>query len=153
MVMLNGYEKNSCRVEFTVKGLEITGPCAKGFMESFEELYDASENIGREISAYACVDPGTGSVNKLILGKVGSATETTLPLGRVCPIKHRQISMHTHPTSGVAKFSNTDAITVAHRMNEGQDDASCVIGKEMTQCLIRSIIPRGKTAARRQPLT
>jgi len=134
--------KNNCKLEFREHGLEITGPCAKGFLGVFKDLYNMSKEVEAEISAYACVNPKDGSVNKVILGKIGTPTSTSLPLERVCAIDHRQVSIHTHPSSGIAKFSETDALTVTSRMNRGVDDGSCVVGKDETQCLVRTLMPK-----------
>lgn len=131
-----------CTVEFTERALEIKGPCAQGFTEVFEDVYRASKSVGAEISVYACVNPGTGSIDKVVLGRVGTPTKTSLPYGRVCPEGQRQVSMHTHPISGRPEFSETDAKTIASRMNEGTDDVCCVIGDEATQCFLRSLIPK-----------
>ena len=136
--------ENKCKVEFKEEGLEITGLCAKGFLNAFENLYDASKKAKAEISAYACVNPNDGMVKKIIIGKIGTSTSTSLPYGRVCPINHRQVSLHTHPTSGISKFSETDALTITDRMNNGVDDASCVVGEDETQCLVRALIRKNK---------
>nr|MDO8080824.1 hypothetical protein [Candidatus Freyarchaeota archaeon] len=134
--------KDKCNIEFTDKGLEIKGPCAQDFFKLFEAISEASKEAGKEISAYACVNPKTGKIEKLVLGKVGTPTSTSFPHGRVCLKKERQISLHTHPVSGEAKFSNTDAITITSRMNDGMDDGSCVIGVDAIQCLLRALIPK-----------
>jgi hypothetical protein len=77
-----------------------------------------------------------------LLGKIGTPTSTSLPYGRVCSRDHRQVSIHTHPTSGVSKFSDIDAITITSRMNEDVDDASCVVGEDMTQCFVKALMPK-----------
>ena len=133
--------KRKCTVEFKEHGLEITGPCAAGFAGLFESIYKSSKDLEAEISAYACLEPKTGSVERAVLGKIGTSTSTSLPYERVCPTNQRQVSIHSHPTSGEAKFSKTDAMTITHRMNEEMDDASCVVGEEETQCLIKALIP------------
>jgi len=133
---------NKCTVEFTKYTLEIKGPCAQGFAEMFEAIYEASKSVDAEISAYACVNPDTGSVDKMVLGSVGTPTKTSLPYERVCPKGQRQVSMHTHLVSGRPEFSETDAKTITFRMNEGTDDASCVVSDEATQCFLRSLIPK-----------
>jgi len=136
--------KNKCRVEFTERGLEISGSCAQGFSELFEAIFEASKAVKREISTYACVDPETGTIKKVVLGKVGTPSSTSLPYDRVCLDNERQVSLHTHPVSGEAKFSGRDAITITYRMNEGIDDGSCVVGEEATQCFLRTLIPKKK---------
>lgn len=133
-----------CKVEFREHGLEVTGPCAKGFLGVFNSLYGESKEKKAEISAYACVNPKDGSVNKIILGKIGTAVSTSLPHARVCPADHRQISIHTHPTSGIAEFSETDALTITDRMNKGVDDGSCVVGEDEAQCLMKALIDTKK---------
>jgi len=138
---------NKCKVEFTEHGLEVKGKCAEGLLNAFNVMYDASEEAGAEISGYACVNPKDGSVDKVILGEVGSLTRTSLPFERVCPTDQRQISIHTHPTSGIAKFSDPDALTISDRMNRGVDDGSCVVGDNETQCFLRALIPKGKDSA------
>ena len=135
-------KEESCRIEFKKHGLEIAGPCAQGFSESSEAMFKASKAIKREISAYMCVNPKTGAVEKVVLGKVGTSNSTSLPFGRICPTGQRQVSLHTHPTSGIPKFSETDAITITSRMNENVDDGSCVIGEDATQCFVKALIPR-----------
>lgn len=135
-------KEESCRIEFKKHGLEIAGPCAQGFSESSEAMFKTSKAIKREISAYMCVNPKTGAVEKVVLGKVGTSNSTSLPFGRICPRDQRQISVHTHPSSGIPKFSETDAITITSRMNENVDDGSCVIGEDETQCFVKALIPR-----------
>jgi len=137
--------ENNCKAEFREHGVEITGPCAKGFLSAFKDLYNMSKKVDAEISAYACVNPKDGSVSKVILGKIGTPNSTSLPRIRVCPTEHRQVSIHTHPTSGEAKFSETDALTITSRMNKGVDDASCVVGEDDAQCLVRTLMQKKKT--------
>jgi len=141
--------KNKCKVEFTKKGLEIKGPCARGFLNLSKTLFKASRTIGREISIYACVDPKAGAIKKVILGKIGTSTSTALPHGRVCSDDERQAVLHTHPVSGKPKFSDTDAVTITNRMNEGTDDLSCVVGEEATQCFLRTLTPKKNTRTKR----
>jgi len=133
---------DKCVIEFKRHGLEIKGPCAQGFINAFAGIYQASKEVNAEISAYACVNPKSGSVEKTVLGKIGTPTSTSLPFERVCPIDQRQISIHTHPMSGIAKFSETDAITITERINKGVDDASCVIGENESLCLSRVLIQK-----------
>jgi len=137
-------KEETCRIEFKEHGLEIAGPCAQGFSESSEALFKASKAVEREISAYMCVNPKTGAVEKVVLGEVGTSNSTSLPHGRVCPTGQRQFSVHTHPTSGIPKFSETDAITITSRMNENVDDGSCVIGDDAAQCFVKALVPRQK---------
>lgn len=137
-------QEEPCRIEFKKHGLEIAGPCAQGFSESSEAIFKASRAVEREISAYMCVNTKTGTVEKVALGKVGTSNSTSLPYGRICPRNQRQVSVHTHPTSGIPKFSETDAITITSRMNENVDDGSCVIGEDVTQCFVKALAPRQK---------
>lgn len=132
--------EKTCRIEFKEHGLEITGPCAQGFSKSFRTLFKASKSMEREISAYMCVNPKTGDVDKVVLGKIGNPTSTSLPHDRICPENQRQVTVHTHPMSGTSKFSKTDAVTITDRMNEGVDDASCVVGEDETQCFLKALI-------------
>lgn len=135
-------KKEPCRIEFKKHGLEIAGPCVQGFSELFGAIYEASKENKREISAYACVNPETGVVEKLALDNVGTSSSTSLQYGRICQMGHRQVSIHTHPTSGIPKFSETDAITITSRMNEDVDDASCVVGEDATQCFAKALMSR-----------
>lgn len=138
-------KKEPCRIEFKKHGLEIAGPCAQGFSESFRTIFEESKKIGKEISAYMCVNPKTGAIEKVVLGEVGTPTSTFLPYGRICPRDQRQVSVHTHPMSGIPKFSETDAVTITSRMNEDIDDASCVIGEDATQCFVKALVPRKRS--------
>lgn len=138
---------NKCKIEFKEHGLEISGGCAQGFLNAFDNIYRASSEVGREISAYACVNPKKGTVERVILGEVGSPTGTSLPFERVCPIDHRQVSIHSHPVSGEAKFSQIDALTITDRMNREVDDGSCVVGEDATQCLFRTLISKGRDSS------
>jgi len=132
--------EKTCRIEFKENGLEITGPCAQCFSKSFRTLFKASKSMEREISAYMCVNPKTGDVDKVVLGKVGTSTSTSLPHDRICPENQRQVTVHTHPMSSTSKFSKTDAVTITDRMNEGVDDASCIVGEDETQCFLKALI-------------
>ncbi|MDT7892550.1 MAG: hypothetical protein RQ952_07475 [Thermoproteota archaeon] len=62
-------KEGTCKIEFKEYGLEITGPCAQGLLSSFEKIFEESKKIGKEISAYACVSPKTGAVEKIMIGK------------------------------------------------------------------------------------
>jgi len=137
-------KEETCKIEFKEYGLEITGPCAQGFFSLFEKIFEESKKIGKEISAYACVNPKTGAVEKIMIGKIGTPKSTSLPYKRVCSSNHRQVSIHTHPISGESKFSKADAITITSRMNKGFDDGSCVVGEDATQCFIKVLVPKRK---------
>lgn len=133
-------DDDKCRVEFAKRRLEVKGPCAQGLQETFDFMFEASRGTNAEISAFICVNPDTHLIDSVVLEKVGTPTQTSLAHERVCPVGDVQISMHTHPVSGEPKFSVTDAIAITSRMNEGIDNASCVVGSEATQCLFSSLI-------------
>lgn len=135
-------EVESCRLDFTELGFKLSGDCAEGFESAFKTLYDISKSMGLELSAYLCTNGKTGKVEDVYMGAIGTPTSTTLPKVKPCRLDQIQIPVHTHPTSGSANFSNTDAVTIARRTNEGIDDGHCVVGDDATSCLLKVSIER-----------
>lgn len=129
-----------CRIQVTDDGLEVKGECAQGLTKIVSLIYEESKRLGKEISAYGCISPR--GLEKVVIGQVGDSTSTSLPLGRVCQLNQVQVPIHTHPTSGEAKFSRVDAQTIGDRMNRGVDDGHCVAGEDETQCIFKVMIPK-----------
>ena len=127
-----------CKIEHKGSKWTFEGPCAHQLARGFERIFQASKNLRREISAIACIHNESGRVDKLEVDTIGNATSTLLRSARVCSVGHSQISLHTHPTSGIAKFSQPDALTVTDRLNEDVDDGSCVVGRGKTVCLVKA---------------
>jgi hypothetical protein len=138
-------EHDTCRVNFTESGIDVEGPCAEQFMDMFVKLSSHSRSLGLEVSGYACINPATGRVERAGVYTVGTARESTLPPTRTCPCQQPQVTFHTHPTSGLARFSDRDAVTVANRMNTRVDEGHCVVGDREVMCIFTSHMdfPRG----------
>ncbi len=125
----------NCRIEPTDIGWRIRGECANELADFFARIFEASEAVSREISGYVCIDPHTQRVSEVGVYDVGTATETQITPQRSCPCQESQISLHTHPLSGIAKFSHRDAAAVVTRLNEGTDDGHCVLGLDEFLCV------------------
>ena len=124
-----------CHIEPTTEGMRIRGQCAEDFAMAFAEVFQTSATISREISGYVCVDPDTGKVDELGLYHVGTAKETQIPSLRSCSCDKTQVSFHTHPSSGISKFSSDDAGVGVSRINAGIEEGPCVIGLSDFLCL------------------
>ena len=127
-----------CKIEHKGSKWTFEGPCADQLARGFERIFQASKSLRREISAVACIHNESGRVDKLEVDTIGDATSTRLRSTRVCSTGHSQISLHTHPISGTAKFSRSDALTVTDRLNEDVDDGSCVVGRGKAACLVKA---------------
>jgi len=138
--MTNMSENNSgCKIEKTNRGLEISGDCAQGLVEVFTSMYNISKKRKSEIFACACVNREIGRVEKVIIGNIGSSTTvSTNGIGRVCPENSLQISCHTHPVSGKAKFSAADGKVIVDRFNKEYDDGHCVVGENNERCIFQT---------------
>jgi|SRR4030042_5871882 len=130
----------SCVIEFTGNGMEIKGKCAQGLTETINIIFEESKRLGKEISAYNCIS--SKGLEKVVIGEIGNSTSTSLPFRRVCPHNQVQVPIHTHPSSGEAKFSTVDAQTMTERMNQGIDDDHCVAGEDETQCVFKVMIQK-----------
>jgi hypothetical protein len=134
-----GSENNRCDIKLTKRGLEINGDCAQGLLEVFARTFDVSKKQKSEIFACACFHPETKRVEKVIIGKIGRPTRvSTEGVGRICPKDTLQVSYHTHPVSGKAKFSTADGVVIVDRFNKGYDDGHCVVGENEERCLFQT---------------
>jgi len=130
---------NRCKIEITGKGLEISGNCAQGLLDVLVSVYNRSKEVNSEIFSCACVDPDTSEVEKAIISNIGSPTSvTTEGIERVCPEDTLQISYHTHPVSGEAKFSSEDGSVIVNRFNKGYDDEHCVVGEKKVRRVLQT---------------
>lgn len=132
--MLN---KNKCRVEMTLNGPEIKGNCKRQLKKLQKGQFDMSKRLNAEISSQLCINKETGNIDKAVIDTKGNRTSTLLRNRRICPMSHIQLSMHTHPLSGIAKFSEPDALTSVDRMNKDIDEGHCIIGEKESSCLIK----------------
>jgi len=129
---------DSCRVSFTESGIDIEGPCAEQFVDIFADLNSYSRSIGRELSGYVCINSETGKIDRAGIYGIGTRKQSSLPKSRTCPCQQPQVSFHTHPTSGLAKLSEQDALTIANRMNMKVDEGHCVVGDGEVMCVFAS---------------
>lgn len=136
---------NACKVEISKKGLEIRGRCAQGLLEVFHRSFNDSEKLNFEIFGCACVNPKTGETEKVIIRNSGSPTSVnTKGFGRVCSKDTFQLSYHTHPVSGKAKFSEKDGIVIVDRFNREYDDGHCVVGDSGHRCVFQTKLKRNE---------
>lgn len=136
-------EDNECEIETTEKGLEIRGKCAQGLLEVLLESFSESKNANSEIFGCACVNPRNGETEKAIIGNIGtSTTVSTKGIERVCSEDTFQLSYHTHPISGKAKFSPEDGIVIVDRFNKEYDDGHCIVGNNEHKCVFQTKLKR-----------
>ena len=119
----------------------VEGSCANEIAADHAFLQAASRAIGREISFQECVDPSTGKVKKLVIDTVGELKSSELRNKRVCDSDQLQMSSHTHPKSGYAKFSDIDIQTVGMRLNDDVDNCGCVVGTVASKCFCGLVLP------------
>jgi hypothetical protein len=131
-------ENESCRVSFTERGMDVEGPCAEQFMDIFADLSSYSRSLGLEVSGYVCINPETARIERAGIYGIGTPTQSSLSKTRTCPCQQPQVTFHTHPSSGLAKLSNQDAITLTNRMNMKVDEGHCIVGESEVVCLFAS---------------
>ena len=136
---INKEEKCDIRIEDDL--VVVEGKCADEIARSTRCLQELSQLFGSEISFQLCISEDTGEVDELVIDTVGDTTSTILKNGRMCPRDKIQISGHTHPISGQAKFSPQDMRTVGTRLNENTDNCGCVVGSIETRCWCGLLIP------------
>ena len=138
-------ENNRCKIQITERGLEIDGDCAQGLLEVLACTYDVSKKSKSEIFACTCLNPKSGRIEKAIVGNIGSSRSvSTEGVGRMCPKDTLQVSYHTHPVSGKAKFSAADGSVIVDRFNKGYDDGHCVVGKNEERCILQTRLKKDR---------
>lgn len=132
---------HKCTLSVRNGSITVEGTCADAIVKQQEVLQALSAALGREISFQQCINPSTGEVQKLVIDTVGQPTSTELSNQRICDLQQIQVSNHTHPMSGLAKFSETDMKTVGGRLNEGIDNCGCVVGATSSMCWCGLVLP------------
>ncbi len=134
------YEED-CSIHLTENGLEIKGKCAEELIEVFDDTFEKSTNLESEIFACGCLNQRTGRMERALIMNSGNSTSVdTNGIKRICPEGTLQITYHTHPVSKQAKFSSADKSVIVDRFNEGSDDAHCVVGENVYDCIFRTKI-------------
>lgn len=136
-------ESDRCKTEITEKGLEIGGECAQGLLEVLLGTHGVSKKFKSEIFGCACLNPETGKIEKAVIGNIGTSKSVSPKrVGRICPKGTSQISYHTHPVSGKAKFSAADGSVIVDRFNQEYDDGHCVVGDEEPRCIFQTKVKK-----------
>ena len=105
-------------------------------MKALSEIYNESKQAEAEIFSCGCLNPDTMEIEQALIKNVGEPRRvSTNGIDRYCPENTIQIAFHTHPTSGQAKFSSEDGKVIVDRFNRDLDEAHCVIGENVINCI------------------